>query len=74
MARNNTLFNTDDTDQEIVQERVDEFFSSVTGLLSPSSAQPKRNAKEMVAARREVEELLLEKQGRELFDSALLEI
>lgn len=74
MAQSNPLFNTDDSEQEIVQERLDEFFSSVMGLLSSNASQPKRNAKEMVAARRQVEEILLNRQQRELFDDALLEI
>lgn len=73
MAQSNPLFNADDSEQEIVQERLDEFFSSVMGLLSSGSTQPKRNAKEVVAARRQVEEILLSKQHRELFDDALLE-
>ncbi|MBY0377955.1 MAG: hypothetical protein K2Q33_05280 [Gammaproteobacteria bacterium] len=73
MAQSNPLFNTDDSDQEIVQERLDEFFSSVMGLLSNSASQPKRNAKEMVDARRRVEEMLLSRKHRELFDDALLE-
>lgn len=74
MAQNNTLFNTDDSDQEIVQERLDEFFSSVIGLLSHNSAQPKRNAKEVVESRRQIEEILIEKQNRELYDDNLLKI
>ena len=75
MAQSNTLFSTDDSDNdlEIVQERVDEFFSSVMGLLSPSPAQTKRNAKEVVDARRRVEEILLERQNRELYNDGLQE-
>ncbi len=73
MAQSNPLFNTDDSDQEIVQERLDEFFSSVMGLLSSTTSQPKRNAKEMVEARRQVEGILLNRQHRELFDDALME-
>lgn len=74
MAQNNTLFNTDDSDQEIVQERLDEFFSSVMGLLHTNPTQPKRNAKEIVETRRQVEEILIKKQIRELYDDKLLEI
>ncbi len=73
MAQNNTLFNTDDSDQEIVQERLDEFFSSIMGLLSTNPAQPKRNAKEVVETRRQVEEILFERQNREWYDDSLLE-
>ena len=74
MAQNNALFNTDDSDQEIVQERLDEFFSSIMGLLSHNPAQPKRNSKEVVETRRQVEEILIERQNRELYDDSLLEI
>jgi hypothetical protein len=74
MAQNNTLFNTDDSDQEIVQERLDEFFSSVMGLLSHNPTQPKRNAKEVVESRRQIEEILIERQNRELYDDNLLKI
>ncbi|MCD6045111.1 MAG: hypothetical protein K0R48_274 [Gammaproteobacteria bacterium] len=74
MAQNNALFNTDDNDQEIVQERLDEFFSSVMGLLHSNPAQPKRNAKEMVEMRRQVEEILIKKQTRELYEDTLLEM
>ena len=67
MAQSNPLFQNDDNDQEMVQERLDEFFSSVMGLLSNSTSQPKRSAEQIVTARRQVEEILLRKQTEELF-------
>lgn len=73
MAQNNALFSNDDSDQEIVQERLDEFFSSVMGLLSSNPAQPKRNAKEVVEMRRQVEEILIERQNRELYEEVEIE-
>ncbi len=67
MAQNSTLFNTDDIDQEMVQERLDEFFSSIMGILSHNPNQSKRNAKEVVASRRQIEEILIERQKRGLY-------
>ncbi len=74
MAQNSALYNSDNDADVEVQERIDDFFASVLGLMSVSNNQPKRNAQELVTARRRVEEILLAKQNRNLYEDELNEV
>ena len=74
MAQNSALYNSDNDADVEVQERIDDFFASVLGLMSVSNNQPKRNAQELVTARRRVEEILLSKQNRNLYEDELNEV
>ncbi len=68
MAENSTLFAN--AEAELEQDRIDEFFSSVLGLIHPTPSQPKRNAKEQVELRRKIEEILHAKQNKDFYDDS----